>query len=249
MTQHVSPIEQRSLVELEARCQTETRRFRHTQPSDPRFCLEIFRRALRQSALAQGSISTTYTDEEARAALVRIYSEFIKAHINRAALRSTPIDDLVQQAWLRFWRAANAGLTFQTLESALTYLKQVTISTLIEDQRRERKRWRDESLQQIAETDSGKTLAASDADLFDQLVRQRFRIRCREVLVDPLEYRVFYMRYSMGQPPREIAHVLADEQVSIKGRSPTARAVSDLLDRICKQLCLDPEIRALLEND
>src|SRR5262245_24340812 len=133
------------LAELEARCRHEPRRYRRSEPSDSRFCLEIFRRALALTgrtpadralgsapATEDESRSATYADEEARTTLVRIYSEFIKAHINPAALRNTPLEDLVQQVWLRFWRAANNGLYFPSLEAALRYLERATLSTLIE---------------------------------------------------------------------------------------------------------------------
>ncbi len=88
-----------------------------------------------------------------------------------------------------------------------------------------------------------------EADLFHQLVRKRFRDRCREVLRDPLEHRVFWMRYSMGMPPRDIAATLLRTGIQINGRNPTARRISDLLERSCKQLQNDPEIRDLLRSD
>ena len=69
------------------------------------------------------------------------------------------------------------------------------------------------------------------------------------MLVDPLEYRVFWMRYSMGLPPAAIARTLVDEGVLIKERVATARGVSDLLDRSCRRLSLDSEIRDLLCTD
>jgi RNA polymerase sigma factor (sigma-70 family) len=253
--QQFVPIDQRSLTELEQACRRETRRYRRAEASDARFCLEIFCRALRLRSSALGrptaneSAAPAYADEEARTVLVRIYSEFIKAQINRAAIRATPIDDLVQQVWLRFWRAANTGLTFTTLEAALNYLKQTTVSMLIEEQRRERKRQRDESLHQLVEEAGEEALTDAGADLFSQHTQRRFRERCREVLADPLEYRVFWLRYSMGLAPREIARMLADEDVPINHRAATPRAVSDLLDRSCKRLQLDSEIRALLEGE
>jgi hypothetical protein len=92
-------------------------------------------------------------------------------------------------------------------------------------------------------------LADAAADLFDQHVQQRFRTRCREVLTEPLAYRTFWMRYSMGLPPRQIAKDLLREGVLLKGREPTARLVSDLLEWSCEQLSRDHEIRDLLRGD
>jgi len=73
--------------------------------------------------------------------------------------------------------------------------------------------------------------------------------RCQELLADPLERQVFWMRYSMGYAPREIARELAQQGISIKARAPTARIVSDLLEQMIKRLAADPEIRDLLQSD
>jgi hypothetical protein len=37
--------------------------------------------------------------------------------------------------------------------------------------------------------------------------------------------------------------------VLVNSRSATARSISDLVDRCCKRLCLDQEIRDLLQSD
>jgi len=234
-----------SLAEIERACHRETARYRRREPSDGRFCLEIFRRALERSDGERRGFS----DNAASEVLVRIYTEFIKAQINRAALHSSALEDLVQQVWLRFWRAATTGLEFPSLEAALSYLKLTVVCAVIENQRRTRKQWRLESLEQRIELSGEEGLADHGAEPFSQHARQRFRERCREVLTDPLEHFIFWRRYSMGFAPREIASALASEGVLIKGKSATARAVSDLLDQCFKRLEDDPEIQDLLRND
>lgn len=251
------PVETLSLAELADACQQNTRQYRRSEPSDTRYCLEIFQRALTLASAANGAHPDmaapgtgvpAYADEAARAMLTHLYTDYIKAQISPLALRTTSVDDLVQQVWLRFWRAANHGLIFTSLEGALTYLKQTVISTLIEAQRREFKRARDVSLHDLdLQTES--LFADPKTDLFEQHTRQRFYQRCREVLTDPFEYRLFRLRYDAALPPREIARHLAEEGALIKGRAPTARLVSDTLERVCKRLCLDPEIRDLLAGE
>lgn len=257
MTMTPHPYESLALQELEAACRRETQRFRRSEESNPNFCLEIFRRALAHGAPLAAAAGHSYAgahdkpvyyDEDARNVLISVYTEFIKAQINPAAVKTTPMDDIIQQVWLRFWRAANQGLDFPTLSAALNYLKLTTISTLIEAQRQARKHWRDESLQMLAE--SGDDFQGdADSDLFNSLTQQRFRVRCREVLSDPLEYRVFSMRYSIGIPPRDIARELTREGVQIKGRAPTSGAISDMLDRAFRRLRTDEEIQDLLQED
>lgn len=255
MTPH--PYESLKLQELETACRRETQRFRRSEESNPNFCLEIFRRALTHQApmahaaghmYAGAHDKPVYYDEDARNVLINIYTEFIKAQINPAAMKTTPMEDIIQQVWLRFWRAANQGLDFPTLSAALNYLKLTTVSTLIEAQRQARKSWRDESLQLLAETGDD-VQGDAGSDLFNSLTQQRFRDRCREVLSDALEYRVFSMRYSIGIPPRDIARELAREGVQIKNRAPTSGAISDMLDRAFRRLRADEEIQDLLQQD
>lgn len=243
------PIERLSLADLDASCRRETQRYRRGGSSDPRFCLEIFHRALKYLPPSPNNVHLISPGEDARTLLVQIYTDYIKANINRAALRTVALDDLVQSIWLRFWRSANRGLVFPTLDAALNYIKLTTTSAMIEERRRERQEQRQHSLQQVVETIGEEPLADTAADLFDRHIQGRFRARCREVLTEPLAYRIFWMRYSMGQPPRQIAKELIREGVLLKGREPTARLVSDLLESSCAQLSRDDEIRDLLSGD
>jgi hypothetical protein len=245
--QSLSSIERLSLADLDAGCRRETRQYRKSGASDPRFCLEIFRRALEY--LPEANAALISPGEDARTLLVQIYTDYIKATINRAALPSLALDDLIQIVWLRFWRSAKHGLVFPTLDAALNYIKLTTISALIEERRRERQQQQQYSLQQIVDTLGEEPLADKAADLFDQHAQQRFRDRCREVLTEPLTYRIFWMRYSMGQAPRQIAKELLQAGLLLKGRAPTARLVSDLLEWSCEQLSRDAEIRDLLRGD
>lgn len=253
MVEQLSSLEQLSLAELETACRQSTALYRRGEgaQSDPRFCLEIFRRALRLRAEeSTDATSAASYDEDAWNVLVDIYTDFIKANINRQARHTEALDDLIQQVWLRFWRVARQGrLDFPSLDAALSYIKITTVTTLIESRRAFLERRREESLAYLNETTGTEPVAGTGNDPFTQHARKLFRDRCREVLTDPLEYRVFWMRYSMGIPPREIARQLADEGVMIRERKPNARVVSDLLERSFKRLKLDPEIRDLLRND
>lgn len=250
MLQHeLSALHELSSAQIETKCRYETAKFRRGEPNDPRYCLELFQRALRRSPASGVNQAPVYTDREAGEALVLVYSEFIKANINRAAIRSASIEDLVQSIWFRFWRAARNGLEFTSLEAALSYLQRTTVSALIEEQRRARNEWRQQSFDQDDQPSVDVAPHESDSELFSQHVRQRFRSRCLELLADPLEQLVFWRRYSMGYAPREIAAALARDGQRIKGRAPTARAVSDLLDQIFRRLEGDLEIRDLLSGD
>src|SRR5688572_18888112 len=112
MAHQVLQFDRLSLVELETACRRETKRHQQGKSSDGRFCLEIFRRALLLSTMRNDNNPPSYADEAARELLYQLYTPFIEANINRKVLQTTARDELVQQVWLRFWRAANNGLSF-----------------------------------------------------------------------------------------------------------------------------------------
>lgn len=241
------------LDELEAACRGETGKWRRGLLNDPSYCLEIFTRALRR-------VGDAFADEPARNLLVTIYSEHIKANLNRSALRNAVFDDLVQQAWLRFWQAAAAGLSFASLPAALHYLSRVAVSVLMEAKRAEWRHAREVALSDLVSaeaTDEGtsahyaeRALGAEDPDpSFKALQRARFRARCHELLDDPLTYKIFSMRFDLAMPPRMIALRLANSGVQLRGRTPSARAVSDLIEQCMDRLKVDQEIRDLLQSD
>jgi DNA-directed RNA polymerase specialized sigma24 family protein len=257
MAAHSPSLEQLSLTDLEAACRRETNRYRQDKASDARFCLEIFRRALRHQLAPSADPPTeavaddkpVNVDEDACAMLVRIYTPYIRAQLKYIDTPTASLEDLEQQVWLRFWQAANTGLTFTSLAGALDYLTHIIYSVRIEAQRQAWKRQREMSLNLIGDTTGEEALPDAGADPFDDYIRQRVRARYREVITDPLEYRIFRMRYSLGLPPREIADALKREGIAIKDRPPTADAVSRLLELIYRRLRQDPELRDLLGGD
>src|SRR5262245_20078268 len=137
-----------TLPELESRCREETDNYRKGRTSDPWFCLEIFRRAVASfhaRAHAAGSSSAYEADDGAREALYRLYTPFIEASISRTALLALSVsrDDIVQDVWLFFWRAAQKGLLFPSFPQALTYLQQTARTAVLQALRKERGRTRE----------------------------------------------------------------------------------------------------------
>ncbi len=242
-------LQQITLTELVAACKRETARFQHSGTSAPRYCLELFHRALRLSntAEADAGTATPYADDAAREQLVLLYTDYILAQINRAAIPSHWRSELVQDVWRNFWQAANHGLAFNTLAAALAYLKQVTVSEVIKYRRRKYRRAREESLQELTER-VGEEPTTETTDLFETHVRTRFRERCAEVIRDSEEYRIFWLRYGLGYRPKEIARLLTDANPSTSRRY-TERNVSDILERCFRRLSEDSESRALLQSD
>lgn len=239
-------LQQISLGEIVAACRRETTRFQRLGTSDPRFCLEVFQRALRlqSGSAAEAGTAPRYADEAARNELVNLYTDFILAHVNRNAVLPQQQPELVQDVWRNFWQAANNGLAFTSLAAALAYLRQVTVSEVIKFRRRGYRRAREESLQAIVEQ-SGQEPSVGPEDLFVEHARARFRARCTELLDDATEHQIYWMRYGLGYSPKEIAQRLSQTE----DRKLTARNVSDILERCFRRLAEDPEIRALLQSD
>ncbi|NTV65634.1 MAG: hypothetical protein HGA65_19165 [Oscillochloris sp.] len=165
---------------------------------------------------------------------------------------------MIQQVWLRFWQAAaNGQLQFRSLEAALSYLRMATVSTVIEAQKLAWRQAREVALvgaageEERPDSVPNNTLLqlGSNDTPFDAIQRARFRERCREVIQDPLAYRIFWLRYSLGMAPRDIARQLADAGILIRDRTATPRAVSDLIEQQIARLAIDPEIRDLLQAD
>jgi hypothetical protein len=150
---------------------------------------------------------------------------------------------------LRFWQAARQGLTFPSLAGALDYLTHIAYSVRIEALRQFWKQQREESLNLSNHTAEEDALVNAGADPFDYYAQQRIRARYREVIADPLEYRIFRLRYSLGLRPRKIADFLKREGAAIKERPPTADAVSRVLELIYRRLRQDAELRDLLGGD
>ena len=248
------PVEQLPLEVLERRCKEESDKYRRGLQSKERFCLEIFRRALLRSRLHPSGGIMVEANSLAQDCLVRVYTEFFKVQIYRYPHTSShidDIDDLVQDAWMRFWKRAESPeeLDLSSLPKILGYLQRIAVAAVIEYNRRERKHRRDKSMQEVKLSIVIKEIVDVKAEVFPQIVRKRFRQRCAEVLTNPLEYQLFSW-YLWGLKPGEIAQLLSEANMLLPGnKAPTSKAVARALDRILARLANDPEIRDLLSGD
>jgi hypothetical protein len=226
------PTDRLPLAELERLCASETRKRRRQEEDDPRFCLEIFRRAL-----------AAPPDQEARAAFVRLYTSFIEAKLPRSPviMAVTSREDLVQDAWLFFWRAAKNGhLKFESLPRALAYLAFACKSAVFNALRSARKP--EQPFDELFDAVDGA------ADPFSGAVKQAFLARLSVLVDNPLHARIFWLRYHDQLPPRQITQLLTNDGAALDGRPPTAQAVSQLLYQICRRLEQDIEIQQLLRG-
>ena len=106
-----------SLTKLADRCMREIEKYRHKEPYDDQYCLEIFHRAMVQH------------NQDAWEILQKRFSPMVRAwvrnHAQRdAACRYQPEEDYVQDAFVRAWQASTRNiLEFDSMAAALCYLK------------------------------------------------------------------------------------------------------------------------------
>jgi len=120
-------IENVDVAILAARCAAETGHYYQRLDSDPRFCFELFRRAiLAGSAPAWDALMAAYRPQ-------------IERWIRQMGVLDTrKIEDLTQEAALRFWRAYGAASFAHArgLADVLAYLRDCTRAAVLDDRRR-----------------------------------------------------------------------------------------------------------------
>lgn len=240
---HQSTVGALTLNQVREHCRQETLKFQRSQPSDGRFCLELFTRAL---VVAPNG----YADEAAWEALVETYTSRIHTVVRkRASLRLPPaeIEDFTQQVWLRISKAGQRGLVFTYLGQALAYIDKAILCEQIDFIRR-RTDHNETSIDTMRDEYGQEPPANSAANPIPLHEQRRFDARCLELLPDPTVNLIFRLN-RRGHQPKEIAAILQRQTIQISNRPPTARAVSDILERAITLLSADQEIRDLLQSD
>lgn len=132
--------EQLSLPDLAARCSEERAKFQKNEPSDTRYSLELFRRAL------------LHRNDDAWAYLYEQYAPLVLTWIAQVA-HGSPEESvsLVNAAFAKFAQALPPARWghFEQVAGLLKYLKLCAKSVVLDEQRARRARHQDESLDLI----------------------------------------------------------------------------------------------------
>src|ERR1051326_4930899 len=130
-------------AQLAQRCADEQQLFRQHAPSDDRYCLELFRRAIRQR------------DEHAWDVLYQQFSStmlgWLRRHPCANRLRDQDAPDVyLTDAFRRFWVATSSSSAatphFATLASVLAYLRSCLNAVVLDEMRQIQARQREEPL-------------------------------------------------------------------------------------------------------
>ncbi len=218
------------LERLRDLCTQETARFRKHADSDPRYCHELFRRAiLEEDQVAWGMLYEHYQAQVTR---------WIRRHPSYDAV-AEEAQFFVNRAFENFWKAFSQNPQkfgqFPELKHLLRFL-QVCTHNLITDHLRARARRRVEALEVLPEpTDMGAGADVEQLSLGRQQNEDCWRA-IRAKLNSEEEYQVFYARFVLDMKPREMMERLPDAFGNV-------RAIYRILERVLERLRRDDELR------
>jgi RNA polymerase sigma factor (sigma-70 family) len=207
-------LEQLPLPAVIAGCQQQTECFRRSGVSDPRFCRELWRRAI------------DLQEPDAWQALVEQYSALVRDRLQQAGLDDETVEEALQQTFVNLWLKSREGV-FSTEGRTLAEVLQYLLNSMRYSVIAVRRQQRDLSLQASAGTDA---LAEDHTPEVDaRLDAQKLLTHIRAEL-KVHEWCVLQLRYREEMPPREIATVLgltvdqvylilADVKRSLRARS------------------------------
>lgn len=204
--------------QLAERCQQESNRSRRNLPHDPRYCYELFHRAIAES------------NQAAWKAIYAQYQNLIRHWVGNPR----DAEDLIQETLSRFSTAITPErlADFPTLGALLQYLK-VTAKNLLITRRRRADRERRGLDAWLAEAEP-RTSPGPDAPLDLEPLMAEIRSRLR----DPDEELVFTLTFEFDLSPQEIVARHPE-------RFPTAQDVYRIKERFLKRLRRDPRLRRL----
>jgi hypothetical protein len=219
-----------NLTQLAQRCAAEQQRYRQHAPSDDRYCLELFLRAIHQR------------DELAWDLIYRQFTPTVLAWLrqhscaNRLRAQDEP-DTYVTAAFHKFWLATSspgaATPHFLTLASVLAYLRSCLNSVVLDEMRQIQARQREEPLEYAHD-------AAIDAPAHSSA--QELWALIERALPDRRERRLVYLLFVLELKPRDVVRMAPDD-------FPTAQEVYRLTRNILDRLRRNPALLAWLESD
>lgn len=180
-----------TLNELAQRCEEEIHKFRHKEPTDDRYCLEVFHRAIHKD------------DQGAWDLLYRQYAETVRIWFRRHNSRDTAShymkeQDYADKTFERFWQAVRKSKpAFESLASALSYLK-LCLTSSIMDELRDHARTNLTPLPEYEHPDDPKFEVEDlyhEGELWEVL---------KTILPSQKEQRVAYLLFYCNLKPREI---------------------------------------------
>ncbi len=218
-----------SPAQLAQRCAVEQQHYHQRAPSDDRYCLELFLRAIHQR------------DELAWDLIYHQFSGtvlgWLRQHACASRLRSLEEPDVyVTAAFRKFWLAtASPGAAtprFLSLASVLAYLRSCLNSVVLDEMRQLQTRQREEPIEQVITTAAEEPVHQPAQELWELIER---------ALPDRRERRLIYLLFVLGLKPRDVVRTAPQD-------FPTAQEVYRLTRNILDRLRRNPALRAWIES-
>ena len=223
-----------STTALSLRCAHETSQYFGRRPHDPRFCLELFRRAI-----AEGS-------QEAWEAVFTQYQPLVAGWVIRhPAFHRCGEDEsyFVNRAFEKLWSAmVGRGVSqLGDLPGVLRYLQMCVHSAVVDHLRQQEKPLDELEPVPLGDSDTGPEPSAYDPQL-ERVEREEFWGLVNRKLRDKKEKQVVYGSYVLGLKPQEICAVFHKQFA-------TPEDVYLAKQNVLARLRRDPELRRSLGLD
>lgn len=230
---------------LKTYCQQETTRYLQNQSFDPKWCFEIWRRAL------QGR------DEAAWAEVYEIYASFVRTnlhkHVNRRPKIRFDEEFLLNGVFIRIYKYVTPAKfdNFENLSRLLAYLKMCCLTEVLEELRQHEKAAQDlpfdvgvPEKEESHEINPAELLAdptTVEKEAISLADREHFWQLIERHLKTPEEKIYVYARFVVELDPREIAEIYPQ-------MFPDVNAVYRCDKNIKNRLRGDPELRRWFED-
>jgi DNA-directed RNA polymerase specialized sigma24 family protein len=211
---------QMSLTTLAAHCMREIEKYRHKEPFNDQYCLEIFHRAMVKH------------DSEAWELLLKRFSPTVKAwmrnHPQRdVACRHQTEEDYVNETFVRVWQASTRNiLEFDSMAAALRYLKLCLQGAIIDSLRAYSR------VKEVPMPDPGSdTYHMEEPATEDDYESNDLWEAIKSLLPNKRELRLAYLLYISGLKAREIIQFFPEEFRDIQEIYRLTRNIIERLTR------------------
>jgi DNA-directed RNA polymerase specialized sigma24 family protein len=221
-----------TLSGLRHRCAVESDRFFNRQEHDPRYCFELFRRAINEH------------NEQAWHFIYEQYRPLVAGWVKRHSLFSTTEEEtqyFVNRAFEKMWAAITPAKfdTFPNLKSVLSYLQMCVHSTLVDYSRSS------EQTVLIDEEALARTPDAGTSNVERRVARQVEREALwrwlNERLNNDKERRVIYGTFVLAMKPRELYAEFQQEFDSVN-------EVYRVKENVMARLRRDDDLKKMLDT-
>jgi DNA-directed RNA polymerase specialized sigma24 family protein len=204
------------LPQLVEHCTAERTKFRRGEPADPKYCLEVFRRAL-----------TTGTDDAWQALYACFFQDvlqWVRYHpVWKSAQLREPPESYANEAFSRLLVAnRNHPLDISSLGAILSFLRRCVSSVMLDALR---------ALRKEVPLDAVFELPAPDEidHIIGRIASEELWQMVEQCVTAPHELRLAHAVWVEGYRPREIPQILPDDFADV---TAVRRCLANIIDRL-----------------